>query len=207
MEKPKSWWNEKPKEWWRDPENAEKWIKQSARYTRLKDPSTKIVIDEISKNIKNNKFNSVLEVGAGDGRLIGGLSNKYENVKYCSTDINPELSKFVEKKYLNVRSFVDDVVDTSFKINSFELVYTYQVLQHVPPDEIERAIKELMRVAKKEVWMWEGIGRTDLPHGSKVHGCHGGSFVYHIDTLVNCYEVSMPKHPKLSRQRLYKIKV
>jgi len=90
-----------------------------------------------------------------------------------------------------------------------DLVYTYQVLQHIHPDEIEQALKELMRVAKKEVWLWEGIGRVDYEHGAMTHKAHNGSWVYHIDKMVDCYEVSIPqnKNIKLDRQRLYKIKV
>ena len=96
-----------------------------------------------------------------------------------------------------------------FLTNHFDLVFTYQVLQHVPPEEIKQAIDELCRVARKEVWLWEGIGRKDYPHGTKTHNAHHGSWVWHIDKLVYCYEKSIPQNKNISldRQRLYKIKV
>ena len=88
------------------------------------------------------------------------------------------------------------------------MVYTYQVLQHVCPEEIEQAINELIRVSKKEVWMWEGIGKYDYEHGAMTHKAHSGSWVWHINKIINCYSVEIPKNNKitLDRQRVYKYK-
>jgi len=208
----------RPKDWWGNPANAKKWIKQNARRTNehginTTTESTKIVVDEIMTRSKD--FFNVLEVGAGDGRIIGALSQKPHKtlgLKKCySCDINPELSAYILEKYRLVMPHLDpaEIINLPFDDNSFDLVYTYQVLQHVHPEEIEKAILELCRVAKKEVWMWEGIGRQECPHGSQTHKAHNGSWAYKIDRFVNCYEVSIPRNVNitLERQRLYKVKV
>lgn len=149
----------------------------------------------------------MLEVGAGDGRLIGQLCNIISECYSC--DINKDLCEYVFENTGVENAWPMEITKLSFKDNAFDLVFTYQVLQHIPPKDIDKAIKELCRVAKKEVWMWEGIGRVDYPHCAKSHKAHGGSWVYHIDKMVGCYEVSIPKNKNitLERQRLYKVKV
>lgn len=201
----------RPKDWWGDPKKAQEWIdqnkrrEQGRRRTNTTIQSQEIIIDEVLSNI--GKFKNILEVGAGDGRLIGNISKEFD-VRCNSIDINPELSKYVKKNFPKVKTNVGEIINLPFKDNTFDLVFTYQVLQHVSPDEIERAINELQRVCKKELWMCEGIGRIDYEHGAKTHNAHNGSFVWHIDKMIDCYEVKVPqnKNVKLSRQRLYKWK-
>lgn len=202
----------RPKDWWGNSKNAKSWIEQNEKRENTGDEKTNttlqsqdIVIKEISKRKKD--FKKVLEVGAGDGRLIGGIYNKLK-CKCYSVDINKSLSKHVKKKYPKVITKVGDIIKLPFKDNSFDLVYTYQVLQHVAPEDIEQAIKELVRVSKNEVWMWEGIGRVDYEHGAQTSKCHNGSFVWFIDQFINCYSVEIPKNKniELNRQRLYRFK-
>jgi len=170
----------KPRDWWGNPDNSKLWIEQVQRRENQKGINTtlesqKIVISEIAKE----KFNKILEVGAGNGRLIGNLKGK--GGKY-SLDINKELSSYVKEKYPHVKTKVGDIVNLPYKDNEFDLVFTYQVLQHVPPENIKQALKELQRVAKN-VWMWEGIGRVDYKHGAQTHTAHNGSWVWHIEEI------------------------
>ena len=198
-----------PKDWWGNSDNAEWWIDQVARAERgLPEYSTTIQSQEIVLNEIGDKFKKVLEVGAGNGRLIGNLSKWNPKVKCSSIDINKKMSGFVSAKYPRVKTYVGEITKLPFKDNEFDLVYTYQVLQHIAPDEIEQAVRELIRVSKSQVWCWEGIGRLDYEHGAMTHKAHNGSWVWHIDKIVNCCKVSIPKNKvvSLDRQRLYKIK-
>ncbi len=204
---------EKPKAWWSDVVNGKVWIEQNKKREdtgRKRSNSTlqsqDMVIFEIFK--RQGVFQNILEVGAGSGRLIGNISNEVD-IKCSSVDINSELSKYVSEKFPKVKTNVGDICKLPFEDNSFDLVFTYQVLQHIPPEEIKKALSELQRVAKKEVWCWEGIGRVDgYGNGAMTHKAHNGSWVWKIDEIVDCYDVSIPenKNIKLERQRLYKIK-
>ena len=194
---------DKPKDWWGDPANAQKWIDQVKRHNNDSDyyDQPQIVVDEVNKRKKD--FKSILEVGAGTGHLIGTLSldNDFE---CASIDINSKLSEYVKTHY-NVLTFVGDIIDLPFKDNHFDLVFTYQVLQHVPPENIKKALSELQRIAKKEVWMWEGIGRIDgYKQGDMTHKAHNGSWVWYIDKMVDCYET---KIPGTGNKRLERIKL
>ena len=129
---------------------------------------------------------SILEVGAGDGRLIGGFADKYRDKKCCSVDINPDFSKYVAQKH-GIKTFVGDVTKKlPFKDNQFDFIYTFQVLQHVrSKEDIMTAINEMKRVAKKEVWLSEGWGdleRWRCKNGHQRHSVGGGTFYWNIPT-------------------------
>ena len=198
----------KPESWWGNPNNAQKWIDQVGKHkndlTYTEQPN--IVYKEVEK--RKEDFNKILEVGSGTGHLIGKLSEELYS-ECWSVDINAELINYITKKYEKVNISYGDIIDLPFDDNSFDLVYTYQVLQHVHPDNIRQALNELLRVTKKELWLWEGIGKGKYGHRDKTHNAHNGSWVYHICEMVECYDVSTPQNDKvkLNGQRLYKIKI
>lgn len=203
-----------PKEWWGNSENAEVWLNLNKMRERTGEPkfnttiqSLDIVVKEIEDHI--NEFDSVLEIGVGDGRLIGAISQRNKEKDYYSVDINPRLSSYVKRKYPKINVFTADVVKLPFADNEIDLVFTYQVLQHIPSTDIERALAEIRRVAKKEVWLWEGRGKTDgYKHGDMTSKSCGGSFVWFFEKMIECYSVSIPKNDNciLKGQRFYKIK-
>jgi ubiquinone/menaquinone biosynthesis C-methylase UbiE len=205
---------ERPKDWWGNPDNAILWIEQNARKEADGNPklnttlqSTDMVVAEIKRFAETNNIKSILEVGAGSGRLIGELSKQFSDVKCYSVDINSELSKYVKEHFPDVETSVGEIIDLPFKDNSFDLVYTYQVLQHVEPGEIEKALSELIRVSNNQVWMWEGYN-PEYPNGFKRHKAHNGAFAWRIDEIIPCYEKRIPRNDNISLkgQRMYKFK-
>lgn len=189
----------KPKKWWKNPKIADYWVERAKHYKECGDNS-----DESVVSLVGERFKSVLEVGAGDGRIIGLLSEKYR-VKCSSIDINGKLSHYVHKKYSKVETYAGEIIRLPFKDNQFDLVFTFQVLQHVSPIEIEKALRELVRVAKKEVWCFEGIGKTEgYSHGMQTCTDESGSWVWHIDEIVECKKPSFRKwDPQFRRKQLY----
>ena len=200
------------KEFWGNSDNAKGWIRRANLMRKAGDDSDQIVIKKIK-----DKFKSVLEVGAGNGRIIGGLSEKYNNIKCSSIDINANLSEYVEEKYNKVNVFggSHNVSNLPIKDNSFDLVYTFQVLQHILPEDIEQALSELQRVAKKEVWLFEGWGNLEkwgLLNGHRRHKGDGGTFYWDLEKMVDCYSTSFLKRQKKGEDndtgiKLYKIRI
>jgi len=203
------------KEVWASEEKAKAWIKRSDYIADHADPDLNTEIQSIISlinEVDKYKFNSFLEVGAGNGRLIGALSKLCggDLSRFCSVDINPTLSKYVAKKYPEVKTYVGDASKLPFKDKEFDLVYTYQVLQHVPIEEMSQVLSELKRVAK-ELWLMEGYDPEciGLPNGYMRTDADGGTFAWRFDELLKCYEVSTPKTESLPNGmgvRLYKIK-
>lgn len=210
------------KEVWASKEKAKNWLKRIERRKKtIKDSeNTEIIsIPVLLKDIATypGEFKSILEIGAGNGRLIGAISEEFRDIKCYSCDINLELSRYVHDKHKRV-SVVDESIDISkmpFSDNSFDLIYTYQVLQHVPPEDTEKALFELRRIAKKEFWLMEGydpeVKQAGQKHGYKRKGTDGGSFSYFFEEVLDCYEVTVPGRYKGNEKgmgiKLYKIKV
>jgi SAM-dependent methyltransferase len=205
------------KQFWSDPKTKDEWLLRLKRKEdTLKDSenTNKTSIPIFIKDVDSygNYFMSALEVGAGDGRLIGFLSEQISRIQCNSCDVNAELSKYVGEKYPKVKTCFGDVVKLPYRDNSFDLVYTYQVLQHVPQEESDKALSELLRVAKKEVWLMEGydveVKNAGGKHGFKRKGTDGGSFSYFWDEVIDCYEIINPDSYKSKGigVKVYKIK-
>ena len=86
----------------------------------------------------------VLEIGCGTGLI---LERVHEAAKEAvGVDISANMLDVCRKKGLNVLEA--SVTKLPFEDNSFDLVYSFKVLAHVP--EIEKAIKEIVRVTKAD---------------------------------------------------------
>ena len=88
---------------------------------------------------------SVLEIGVGD-RIIGTVL-KASGVSYTSADVAEDLSPDI----------VADVTALPFAENSFDVVCAFEVLEHLPFEQFERALSELARVSRRVVLL-------SLPH-------------------------------------------
>lgn len=171
----------KSKQWWRD--NSEKWLKQVKHFSKENKGHTRHFKDEenlFAEEIKSSGFKKILEVGAGNGRIIGRLSE----FDCHSVDINKELSEYVKNKYPKVKTHVGEIIKLPFKDNEFDLVYTHEVLQHVEPEEIEQACSELLRVGK-EVWCMESW--RDVENGKKVSDSHSGRWNWDLKKCLPVY--------------------
>lgn len=208
-----------PKEAWSTHKVAADWIAKVPVKASVGEPAKNSTVQSLEALLmefepRKDDFMTVLEVGAGTGRLIGELSRKYTRNVCRSVDINPVLSAYVQEHYPTVlRSDVGEVVNLPYKDKSYDLVYTFQVLQHVHPDEIQKALSELQRVARKEVWLMEGydLRSADRTNGEMTHPADGGTFAYYFDTMpeIKCYDSYFLKSPvyEMRDVKIYKIYV
>ncbi|MFM2330808.1 MAG: hypothetical protein RLZZ26_315 [Candidatus Parcubacteria bacterium] len=83
---------------------------------------------------------SVLEVGVGD-KVFGSFIKNNTKVSYTSIDIAEDLQPDV----------VGSVLQLPFPDNSFDVVCAFEVLEHLPFDEFEKAVGEVARVSRTKV--------------------------------------------------------
>ncbi len=83
---------------------------------------------------------SVLEIGVGD-RVIGSYIKNNTKVSYTCADVSSDLKPDV----------VASVTKLPFEDKSFDLTCAFEVLEHMPFEYFETALKELARVSKKYV--------------------------------------------------------
>jgi Methylase involved in ubiquinone/menaquinone biosynthesis len=98
------------------------------------------------REVLNLNPESVLEVGVGD-RVFGSYLLNNSNVQYKSVDFSEDLHPDI----------VGSVTKLPVSDESFDLVCAFEVLEHVPFEYFETALKELARVSKKNVVL-------SLPH-------------------------------------------
>jgi SAM-dependent methyltransferase len=100
----------------------------------------------LQKAIGINKFDKSLEIGCGYGRLTPWIA-EYSKEHYA---IEPEKKFFLDAKllYPTVHFYNTKVQKLPFPDAFFDLCVSWTVLQHIPPEELEKAANEIKRVAK-----------------------------------------------------------
>jgi ubiquinone/menaquinone biosynthesis C-methylase UbiE len=102
----------------------------------------------------------ILEVGCGFGRNIQFISETAGGKpSIYGMDISEEMLKKASGfiKSHGARLCAGDITALPFKDNSFDLVFTYGTLMHVPPDKCGRAFGELLRISKRHVIIIEEV--------------------------------------------------
>lgn len=90
----------------------------------------------LAKKLKPSK---ILEVGIGNKTVTNCLEQAGLAVDTCDFDreLNPD--------------FVADIRSMPFKNESYDLVMACEILEHIPWDDVDKALKELHRVSRKYV--------------------------------------------------------
>jgi len=195
--------------WWEDPENAKVWLRrENLKYYNVKNEDGLDILVDI---IKKNKPKTVLEIGFGSGRLVGKLSKMFPKIKFFGLDINSELATYVTNTY-DVKTFVRSICDVKIENAKFDLVYSFQVLQHISPEKIDDAINGIIFLAKKEICLMEGwadLEKYNLSNGYTRSRSDSGTFNWEFEKFFNCYETGLIHESldRLSCLKYYKIKV
>jgi SAM-dependent methyltransferase len=109
---------------------------------------------------------AVLEIGCGTGRLCGRLADQH--IAVVGVDISPamlEAAKVLEPERPSLRYVLTDGVRLPFPLRSFDLVFSYAVLQHVDPSIVVGALTQVRRVLKPQgvlriqAWLGDSVDR------------------------------------------------
>jgi SAM-dependent methyltransferase len=114
---------------------------------------------------------TMLDVGCGDGRLLGEVGQRWPDVALTGLDLQPE--RIVEAR-LKVPdgSFVVGSADAlPFEDASFDVVTAITLVSSLPTDRMEiDAAREIARVTRPGGWLiWFDL-RYDNPNNPAVHG-------------------------------------
>lgn len=107
----------------------------------------KLILNQFSKN------DCVLDVGCGDGRITSLIAPRVKSV--IGVDNQDRALKFARLIYesldvKNVRFEKQSVSKLNFKGKTFDKVTCFDVIEHMPVDQVEKSIQEMHRVLKKD---------------------------------------------------------
>lgn len=108
--------------------------------------------------LKKIEFKSILDYGCGYGRILKLIETNFPNRRIYGCDISRHQINNA-KKYLNNRSKCDlfyvNGKEISKPDNSYDLIFTVDVLLHQTHDLIDIVRKELLRVSKRYILIFE----------------------------------------------------
>ncbi len=89
-----------------------------------------------------------LDVGCGTGTLVKAL--RQFGIDAYGVEISPEALDLADP---SIKTFIrsGDITHLPFEDNSFDLVLTFDVLEHMERSRIQKAIKETIRVSRKYI--------------------------------------------------------
>lgn len=114
---------------------------------------------KVREHIRAKNYKSILDIPCGLCTDFFGFQRDSMDVQYFGIDITPKLIKLAQEKNIPVRQ--GSIEDIPCLNSSFDVCYSRHILEHIP--YYEKAIQELIRVAKFEVLIVFFIKPTDEP--------------------------------------------
>lgn len=105
-------------------------------------------IEQAKKIIKNLPFNQCLDVGCASGYMISEIAAEYPNATFFGVDVYNKAIKYAKIKYPHIKFHLAPAEKMSFKNNSFDLIISYETIEHV--EDPEGFLKEVKRILKKD---------------------------------------------------------
>jgi ubiquinone/menaquinone biosynthesis C-methylase UbiE len=122
-------------------------------YQKYKHQVESSFLKKAISSLNENKI-KVLDVACGTGRMLPEVFSNKNEIEYVGLDTSESMTNILKQKAKEmgvekkVKIVVGDATKIPFEDNSFDLVYSFHLLWHIPQEEQEKIIKEMLRVTK-----------------------------------------------------------
>ena len=142
---------------YQDKRNVETFDKERCKYAfqRYKHKVEANFLKKTIDSMKKSKI-KILDVACGTGRMLPEVFSLKKEIEYRGFDSSEEMTKHLKEKAKkidvrkNVKVKLGDASNLPFSDNEFDIVFSYHLLWHIPKEEQEKIIKEMLRVCKKD---------------------------------------------------------
>lgn len=137
-------------------------------------------IEFLIKKLSNENFNSLIDVGCGDGRLVKELMHDFPNKNIWGIDYSEEAISLAQVLNKSGKYQQKDIThDTE---ETFDIVTLIEVFEHIPLELADSFIRGVSNHLKSN-----GILYVTVPHSNKpVEYKHYRHFT--VESLVSCFE-------------------
>lgn len=104
------------------------------------------IVLAIKNFMENNKFEKVLDVGCGSGRIVKFLLDNGFDAYGC--DINPIAVKMAKKLTGTDRIRLSPAEKLPYKSNSLDLITSISVVEHLRLHQVDRFLEETLRILR-----------------------------------------------------------
>ncbi len=120
--------------------------------THSRHPSVRLRNNHIINEIRRLKFNSLIDVGCGDGFLANLIKSQFPDKKISGTDVSNKILIINSEKYPEIDFYQSDITSNSFNIEKhYDIVVCSEVIEHLV--EWKTSLKYLSVLLKKEGYL------------------------------------------------------
>jgi ubiquinone/menaquinone biosynthesis C-methylase UbiE len=177
-------------------------------WNKYTDENESIYHQEYAKFIRDLatslKANSVLEVGCNIGN---DLKEFPENFDVHGIDLNEHALDIARQKLPSFKFKKSSILNMPFEDSSIDFVFTHYLLNYIPEQEMEKAIKELFRVSRKYILTCELFDENESPLEGDTKGWKRNvfkrwlNFQVKIISHVDMHEDFEPNKPRFTLVR------
>jgi ubiquinone/menaquinone biosynthesis C-methylase UbiE len=106
-------------------------------------------LEIVLSKLQDKKYDSLLDIGCGSGIFLKELANRCNNLNAIDTHRKMNLVKDMTlKENIEANHVEASVMDLPYASETFDCIISVSVLEHIK--ELDRALKEIRRVAKND---------------------------------------------------------
>ena len=102
----------------------------------------------IASEIAGHNYKSVLDVGAGLGKMSKVFTNIDSKIKYTAVEITEKYVEYMKSKNIDCLHCVDSI---PLKDNSYDCVISFETINH--QEDYKPLLNELLRIAKNKIYI------------------------------------------------------
>lgn len=109
-------------------------------------------INFVISELKKIKFNSLVDVGCGDGRFINKLNKDIPNKYLLGIDYSENAISLAKAMNSNLDFVCADITENDFN-NKYDAMTLIETLEHIPLDSVDNFIKSISKLIKQNGYL------------------------------------------------------